>query len=314
MPATSPALVDELLARMLALRDSAYAEATTNAYEGDLRRFESFCKALGVSWFPATPRTVALYVADLDLRGRKPSTISRALAAISQLHQAAELHSPSRIGEAKQSLRGVKRTRGTRPSKKMPLLVADLRAISASLDDSAAAVRDRALLVVGFAAALRRSELVALDVQDITFDNNGMRVFIKRSKRDQEGAGQEVGVPYGSHALTCPVRAMRAWLERSQITEGAVFRACTRRGKVGKALAPGDVGRILKRRAAAAELESSALGAHSLRRGFITAAARAGVAERDIMRQSRHQSAESLREYIEAAGLFENNAAARVGL
>jgi len=173
-------------------------------------------------------------------------------------------------------------------------------------------VRDRALLLAG---PFRRSELVGLDVADITDTEDGLHIVVRRSKSDQEGEGDLVGVPYGSHPPTCPVRAWRAWLAVSEITEGPAFRGITRHGKISETrLTARAVADVVKVRAHAAGLDAKTFAAHSLRAGFATEAFGQGVPEFSVMRHGRWKSASSMRGYIREGSLWSDNAAAKLGL
>ena len=175
--------------------------------------------------------------------------------------------------------------------------------------------RDRALLLLGFAGAMRRSELVGLDVADITEGTDGLIVRLRRSKTDQEGAGRTVGIPFGSNLATCPVRAWRAWLELSSITEGAAFRPVDRHGRIAVTRLSGQaVALVLKRHASRAGLDRDEVAGHSLRAGLATSAAAAGVPERVIAEQTGHKGTAMLRRYIREGTLFRENAASAVGL
>jgi integrase len=172
-------------------------------------------------------------------------------------------------------------------------------------------VRDRALLLMGFAGAFRCSELVALDVEDITDTDDGLRIAVRRSKADQEGAGEVVGVPYGSNPGTCPVRAWRAWLAVSEITEGPAFRAIDRYGRMSsRRLSAGVVANVVKRHVEAAGYDAAAFAGHSPRAGFATEAFGQGVPEFSVMRHGRWKSPSSMRGYIREGSLFRDNAAA----
>ncbi len=199
-----------------------------------------------------------------------------------------------------------------------PALADDVRAMVAALPETTAGARDRALLLLGFAGALRRSELVALDVADVDTTRaarEGLVVTVRRSKTDQEGAGQVVGLPRGQHAETCPDRALAAWLELAGIAAGPIFRAVDKAGRVRRTRLSGyDVARIVKRAAERAGLDPARYAGHSLRAGLATSAAIAGAEERDIMRQTRHQSVTVARRYIRDGSLFRRNAAGTVGL
>lgn len=312
-----PALSDDLerLADMAGgyLR-SAKAPATLRAYRTDWRDFTAWCAARSLDALPAEPRTVALYLT--DLAGVKAcATLQRRITSISQAHQAAGHEPPTRSMIVRETWRGIRRTFGTASEGKAPARTVEMRAMVATLDDTLAGTRDRALLLVGFAGALRRSELVALDVADVVENGDGLVVTVRRSKTDQEGAGEQLGLPYGSDPATCPVRALRAWLGASGIESGPIFRPITRHGAMGeRRLSDRAVAEVVKRAASAAGLDARRYAGHSLRAGLITAAAEAGVLERDIMRHSRHKSVPVMRRYIRGATLFQSNAAAAVGL
>ena len=211
---------------------------------------------------------------------------------------------------------GIRREKGSAQEGKAPAVTADVRAMVAMLSPtSLLGRRDRALLLVGFAGAFRRSELVALDMADVAFTGDGLVITIGRSKTDQEGAGRKVGLPYGSHPATCPVRALRTWLDATRIAEGPVFRYVDRHGNVARGrLSDKAVALVVKRCALAAGLDPRQYAGHSLRAGLATAAAQADVSERAIMAQTGHKSLPMVRKYIRDGSLFRNNAAAAVGL
>ena len=177
---------------------------------------------------------MACYVADLA-RTAKPATIDLRLAAISAAHRAAGYDTPTKEEGVRLVRRGVRRTLGTAQRQVRPVTVPELRTILEGLGTDPAGCRDRALLLLGLAGA-RRSELVGLDVADITEGSDGLTVRLRRSKTDQEGTGRTIGIPYGSNPITCPVRAWRAWLawlEVSGINEGAALRPVDRHGHTG---------------------------------------------------------------------------------
>ena len=189
----------------------AKAKNTVRAYRSDWAHFESWCKLHGQSSLPASPETVVLYVSDLATT-HKTSTITRRISAISQAHQIAGFETPTGSASVRLVMAGVRRTKGTAQSAKTPVLVDDLRRMVSRLPDNMLGVRDRALLLVGFGGAFRRSELVALDVADVAVTRDGLVITIRRSKTDQEGEARKIGVPYGSNPATCPVRAIQDWL------------------------------------------------------------------------------------------------------
>jgi integrase len=169
--------------------------------------------------------------------------------------------------------------------------------------------RDRALLLLGFFAALRRSELVGLNVTDFEFLREGLVIHLRRSKTDQEGQGRKIAVPYQSMASVCPVRATKEWLKISGITEGAVFRGIRGQSLTKNRLDAGEVARRVKAGADRAKLDPSRFAGHSLRAGFVTAAVIDGAPERSIAATTGHKNLEMLRRYIRDADLFREPAA-----
>jgi len=179
------------------------------------------------------------------------------------------------------------------------------------LPQTLAGSRDRALLLVGFSGAFRRSELVGLEIRDVAFTTDGVEVTLRRSKTDQEGRGRLVALPYSGAPEVCPVRALRAWLEAAAIVDGPVFREVTRHGRVESAPLTGrSVSRIVKRSGVSAGLEASSFSGHSLRAGFVTQAKLKRKDEASIMRQTGHRSVAMVRKYDRRADLWRDNAAA----
>jgi site-specific recombinase XerD len=306
------------LPELEAARDFAKASKaprTLDEYKADWRRFEAWAKARNVRSMPAEPAAVAAYLAHLATTGKRYATISRSLASISVAHKAAGHESPRKSASVSLALQGIARSVGTAPvNQKAPTLVADLRAMVRTLPVSLIGTRDRALLLVGFAAALRRSELVGLDVADLAFTDDGLEVTLRRSKTDQEGQGRKIGVPYGSDPSTCPIRSLQAWLRVSGITAGAIFRSVRHGAMTDSRLRGADVASVVKRTAKAAGLDAAHFAGHSLRAGLATSAAKAGKSERVIMRTTGHKSIAMVRRYIRDADLFSENAAAGIGL
>ena len=200
-------LVDDVKAFAAA----AKAPSTRRAYANDLAGFRRFASAHTLVDFPATPQTVALYVAH-SARIARYSTLARRLVAISQAHKARGLESPSSHPIVREAMKGIARTLGTATTQKAALSTADLRTIVTGLDATIRGHRDRALLLVGFAGAMRRSELVAISMDDVRFERLGVVIAIRRSKTDQEGAGHELAIPNGRHSETCPVLALQTWI------------------------------------------------------------------------------------------------------
>lgn len=229
------ALVPAAPARALALaqldaraRDYAaasHAPNTLRAYASDLRTFVAWCRPLALTALPAEPRTVARYLAALADASRKPSTIARALTAINIAHVRQGFPAPREANDVRDAWRGVRRVLSVAPQQKAPLLIEDLRAVATALPSTLHGLRDRAILVLGWAMGARRSEVVTLEVTDLRLTAEGFEVTIRRSKIDQEGEGHKLGVPYGSTPATCPVRTVLAWRAAAGVEAGPLFRS-----------------------------------------------------------------------------------------
>jgi site-specific recombinase XerD len=292
------------------------AANTVRAYRSDWQHFTGWCAPRGLPILPATPETIALYIADLG-GVDKPSTITRRLAAIAKAHQAGGHESPTAMRHAavKEVLSGIKRTHGTAQAGKAALLTEHLRRLLPVIPDSLLGKRDAAILLLCFAGAFRRSELVSLDVRDVEFSEDGLKVTLRRSKTDQEGRGRVVGVPYGSDPQLCPVRSLRRWLEAASITAGPLFRYVSRHGHIaGSALTAQTVRGVVQRYCRAAGLGARQFSAHSLRSGFVTQATINSASECSIMNQTGHKSPAMVRRYTRDLNLFRDNAATRLGL
>jgi len=290
------------------------ADNTIKSYKSDWNDFVDFCQERDVACLAADVNTVINYVADMA-ETKKVSTIVRRLSSISQAHQAAECGSPTFSFAVKAVIKGIKKTKGTIPNKKKAAIIEDIRMMVNTLGGNFTDIRDRALILIGFAGAFRRSELVAIVMDDLEFTRDGLVIMLKHSKTDQEGQGYRKGIPYGSNPDTCPVRALQAWLEVSKISEGAIFRGINQYQQIRpKGLSDKAVALIVKKLAKAAGLDERKYSGHSLRSGLITTAANKGVDERSIMKQSGHKSLTVMRGYIQDATLFKNNAATDVGL
>ena len=266
---------------------------------------------------PATPETVALYLVELA-EVAKASTIARRLSSISQAHRAAGHPSPTSSARVQAVSTGIRRVHGAGVDQAAPITVAILRRMLEVAPPGLAGTRDRALLLVGFAGALRRSEIVALEAENLQEVDEGLVVTVAKSKTDQEGAGRPIGIPYGSNLLTCPVRSLDAWMQAARISSGPVFLPVDRHGRLDPAqrgrLSPVAVNSLVKTYARRIGLDPDRYGAHSLRAGLATSAAEAGASERAIMNQTGHRSLPVMRGYIRSGTLFKENAAAQVGL
>jgi len=231
------------------------------------------------------------------------------------MHRAASHASPTDHGIVRATFAGIRRERGVAPRPKTALLVDELCAAIATCGERRIDLRDRALVLVGFAGALRRSELIGLDVADVGFETAGIVLRLRRSKTNQEGELEEVAVLYGSDPQTCPVRALQAWLATAAIVEGPLFRAVDRAGRIGGGrLTARIVGERVKKIGARSGLDPGSYAAHSLRSGFATSAARANKSEAAIMRQGRWKSIPVARRYIRAGSRWHDHAGAGIGL
>lgn len=286
---------------------------TLRGYNSDWRHFSRFSKALGIEPMPARPEMVASYLSACADSGLTAGSIQRRVSAIAAVHNAAGYDSPASGPAVKLCLAGIRRALGIRQEGKRPTLTTDLAAMCSHLPAGLLGIRDRAILLIGFSGAFRRSELVGLDFEDLAFGDDGVRITIRRSKTDQEGAGQVIGIARGMNL--CPVAALQAWLSAAAITSGPVLRSVTRHGSVNTSRLTGQVvALVVKRWSAVAGLESAKYSGHSLRAGMVTQATLNGVSEGAIMRQTRHRSSEMLQRYIRDAKVFRDNASARLGL
>jgi integrase len=309
-----PAPLDDLVDEARGFARASRSDATRRAYASDWADFLEFCRRHDFASLPADSAAVALYLTGLA-RTHRPSTITRRAAAISVEHQRNGFESPTAGRAVREILSGIRRTLGTAPREAAPARIGEIRRMVARLPDSIAGCRDRAVLLVGFASAMRASELVAVEVEDLEYRPEGLVIRKRRSKTDQEGAGALVPIFYGTDPETCPVLALKKWLAAAAIESGAVFRSVTRHGGVGSdRLTPRAISLIVKRAVQSAGLEPDSYSAHSLRAGFVTTAAANGASERAIAAQTGHRSMEVLRRYVRHATVFVDNAANDLGL
>jgi site-specific recombinase XerD len=290
------------------------AENTLRGYQSDWRHFCAWCESHALCPLPASPESVASFIA--ECAGRlKVGSVQRRLNAIAEAHKAVGLESPTHSAIVANTMKGIRRTMGTAPAQKAPALTDDIRAMIDATDAGMIGARDRALILLGFAGAFRRSELVGLDAEDCTFGKDGLTVTLRRSKTDQTGAGRKIGIPYGSNPETCPVRTIQSWLELAGVSTGPLFRSLNRHGKVQAGRLSGiDVARVVKKLAERAGLDAAKYAGHSLRAGHATSAAIAGASERSIMNQTGHRSVQMVRRYIRDGSLFRENSAGKLGL
>jgi site-specific recombinase XerD len=304
---------------ILAGRASVYirrfkASNTLKAYQSDWEDFRKWCETHSRKVLPASADTVILYLSDLA-ETHKPSTLTRRIASISQVHQIAGHETPSRDANVRMVMAGITRTRGRAQDTKTAILVEDLKQMVAGLPEGVLGIRNRALLLIGFSGGFRRSELVGLDRNAIEITRDGLAVTIRRSKTDQEGRGRKIGIPYGGNADTCPVRSLQAWLAISGIKKGPIFRPVTRHGRIqARRLSTNAVAQIVKRHVKTVGLDATHFSGHSLRSGLATSAAMSGASERAIMNQTGHRSTIMVRRYIRDGRLFKDNVVSALGL
>jgi integrase len=285
---------------------ASLADNTRRAYLSDLAHFESWGGRI-----PASPETVARYLA-AHAGTLRIATLVRRIASISKAHHARGVPNPTCSELVRTTLRGIKRTRRCAQRQAKPLLREDLFLLLDAMGDCPKDIRDRALLLIGFAGALRRSELVLLDVTDVAHVRRGIILQLRHSKTDQDGRGDQIAIPYG-RSRCCAVLALDAWLAASGITEGAIFRPVDRHGRVHQSRLSGEaVSLVVRERVAAARLDPTGFSGHSLRAGFATSAAQAGVQAWRIKAQTRHASDAMLARYIREGDLFSDNAAGAV--
>jgi integrase len=282
------------------------SENTRKGYRADLLHYAATGRAI-----PSTPETIAEYLAE-SAETYAVATLQRRLAAISKAHRAIGADDPCRSEIVQAVMRGIRRSRGVARRQAQALLRDDLFAILDRLGDRPKDIRDRAMLLIGFALAARRSELVALDVGDVEFTAKGALVTIRRSKTDQEGNGRQVAVPLG-RTRHCPIAALKEWLAFAGIVTGPIFLAMNKHGDIVPRRISGEaVRQTLKARLAAVGYDPDPFSAHSLRSGLVTSAAMAGASSYKIRQVTGHRTEAGLAPYLRTVDLFDDAAAARV--
>ena len=313
--AAEPIIAMEDIATARRYADASRAASTQRAYQSDWRRFSAWCAARALDTLPADPRVVAVFLAAEAEAGAAPLTIGRRLAAIGWMHHRAGLQPPQKVQGAAAILEviaGIRRSHGIAPVKKHAADADVLRDILRAIaGDDLRSVRDRALLAFGMAGAFRRSELVALRLADVEWVSEGLRVTIRRGKTDQEGAGATIAIPDGRRLR--PKALLDAWVQQAGIVDGFLFRRLIR-GKAGEAtmsalpMSDRAVARLVQTRVLAAGYDPAGFAGHSLRSGFLTAAARSGASIFKMREVSRHKSMQVLADYVRDAELFRDHA------
>lgn len=305
------------LAKSQSYQDAADAPATLRAYAGDLANYAAWCELHGLAAMPATPEVVGAYLAAAG-EGYALPTLRRRVAAIARACGVAGHPLDTRHPAIRETLRGIGRRHGQPARRAAALTTAEVKALGRACGTGLAGARDRAMLLLGFAGALRRSELVGLDMAHVTWTDDGLRLRIGRSKTDPDGAGADIAIPRGRAPATCPVAALQAWLTAAGIDDGPLFRKVNRGGAVEPARLGADAVRsILRKRAALAGLQSTLdepISPHGLRAGFVTTAYRHGVPDEEIMGHTRHRSLATMRGYVRRAKLSQSSPAGKLGL
>tara|TARA_A100001011_G_scaffold375866_1_gene437853 strand:+ start:46 stop:963 length:918 start_codon:yes stop_codon:yes gene_type:complete len=273
---------------------------TLRAYQSDYNDFSIFCSKNGFQSMPTQPKILALYLTELSTKS-KFSTLKRRLASISILHKMRGHYIDTKHPIIMENLMGIKRAKGTHQKGKKPILISDLKLLINAIDESQEKhirkIRDKALILIGFSGGFRRSELVNIEIQDIEFVTEGVKIFVKRSKTDQSGEGMRKAIPYFNNNQFCPVIALKKWIDAFEKNQNKIFNISDK-----------NVALIIKKYASIAGLDSNKYAGHSLRSGFATSAAESGAEERNIMAMTGHKTTEMVRRYIKEANLFKNNA------
>ena len=286
---------------------------TVRAYKSDFEDFSLFCVKNGFKSIPTDPKIVSLYLTYLSSKNVKISTIKRRLVSISVIHKIKGHYLDTKHPIIIQNFMGIKRSKGVNQKGKKPLLINDLKqiidVINQQNEPDIKKLRNKALLLIGFAGGFRRNELISLNLEDLEFVFEGLKINVKRSKTDQFGEGFIKGIPYFENYLYCPVKNLKHWLNISKIKKGPVFVRFLKGSKISNIrLTDQSVALIIKEYLTKAGIDDKNYSGHSLRSGFATSAAEAGAEERSIMAMTGHKSTEMVRRYIKEANLFNNNA------
>ncbi len=273
---------------------------TIKAYESDFKDFTVFCLKNGLQHLPTEPKVVSIYLTQMS-KTCKFSTLKRRIASIKVIHKIKGHYLDSKHPIIMENLLGIKRINGSYQTSKKPLLINDLKILIKAIDDDSInynkKIRNKSLLLLGFSGGFRRSELVNLNYDDLDFVNEGLKIFIKRSKTDQSGEGTIKAIPYFENKQFCPVTNLKNWIKHANISRGKIYNISDK-----------SVSLIIKKYALIANYDPKKYGGHSLRSGFATSAAEAGAEERHIMAMTGHKTTQMVRRYINEANLFKNNA------
>jgi integrase len=309
-------------ARLAAQAYARHAKAgnTRRAYRAGVRAWCDWCDRHALPCLPARAEDVVAFLAAERGRGLSVTTVELRRAAIRYLHFIAGCPVPTAEAHVAETVAGMRRhasEAGELPVKKLAATADILRDILSHIPDDLPGLRDRALLLLGFAGALRRSELAAVRVEHLEPRERGLRLTLPRSKGERAGRAVTVAIPYGRTEL-CPVRALHRWQDAAGITEGPLFRRiwtppASKQGSLpspavgAEAIDPGTVARIVKKRAAAAGFDADLLAGHSLKRGALTTGMDQGIHPTRLKQLGRHKSYAVLDEYLQFGDPFENH-------
>jgi len=292
---------------------SSKANNTVRAYKSDFNDFGIFCVKNGFKSLPSEPKIVSLYLTHLSTKDIKMSTLKRRLVSIGVIHKLKGHYLDTKHPSIIENIMGIKRRKGSIQKGKKPILINHLKQIINVIDEQKDVIikkqRDRSIILIGFSGGFRRNEIVSLDYDDLEFVPEGLKINLKRSKTDQFGEGVIKGLPFFDNSKYCPVKSIQKLIELSKINSGPLFRRFTKSSNLLKdRLTDQTVALLIKKYLQLAGIDNKNYSGHSLRSGFATTAAEAGVEERSIMAMTGHKSTEMVRRYIKDANLFKNNA------
>ena len=294
------------------------ANNTLRAYKSDFKDFGTFCARHGLNSLPSEPRIVSLYITHLSKKS-KISTLRRRLVAISMIHKLKGYYLDTKDPIITENLLGIRRVKGSIQKGKKPILINHLKSIIDVIDEQKIKdikkFRDKSIMLVGFGGGFRRTELVSINLEDLEFVQEGLKITINRSKTDQLGEGMIKGLPYFTNKIYCPVTNLKKWIEISKIKSGPIFRRFSKGLTLtDKRLTDQSVVLLMKEYLNLAGIENKNFAGHSLRSGFATVAAESGADERSIMAMTGHKTTQMVRRYIKEANIFKNNALNKINL
>jgi len=295
------------------------ARNTIRAYKSDFKDFGAFCVKNGFKPLPTEPKIVSFYITHLSMNDIKMSTLRRRLVSIGVIHRLKGLYLDTKHPIIIENLMGIKRKKGSYQKGKKPILINQLKLVIDAIDNDSydetgiRKLRDKTIILLGFAGGFRRIELISIDFEDLEFVSEGVKIFIRKSKTDQFGEGMFKGLPYFDNQKFCPVLHLKRWLKVSGIKSGPIFKRFSKGLILGKnRLTDQSVALLLKKYLLKAGIENQNYSGHSLRSGFATASAESGADERSIMAMTGHKTSQMVRRYIKEANLFKNNALNKV--